>query len=88
MQQKCATHLNASSGAGISPAGGPDGSPLGETLARLRAVQTTVKQLNDAHQVLLLRSRRTVGALLNSYHSFAMTYSDPASARTSIGERA
>jgi hypothetical protein len=43
-------------------------------------------QLNDEHQALLRRSRRTVSALLNSYHSFAMTYSNPSSQSASTGE--
>jgi hypothetical protein len=60
---------------------------LRETAGRLSEIQSTVKQLNDAHQVLLRRSRRTVGALLNSYHSFAATYSDPSAPRASAGER-
>lgn len=65
----------------------PDALRLRETAARLSEIQSTVKQLNAAHKILLRRSRRTVGALLNSYHSFAMTYSDPSSPRATAGER-
>ena len=64
-----------------------DSRRLRETLDRLHQVQVQVKELNDAHQLLLRRSRHTVGALLNSYHSFALTYSDPASLRAPAGER-
>jgi hypothetical protein len=59
---------------------------LRETLARLDQVQSMVKKLNTEHQLLLRRSRRTVCALLNSYHSFALTYSEPGAPRsTSVG---
>ena len=57
-----------------------------ETLDRLSRVQANVKQLNNEHQSLLRRSRRTVNALLNSYHSFAMTYSNPVDEHASVGE--
>jgi hypothetical protein len=63
-----------------------DNRPLRATLDRLHTAQVRVKQQNEAHQVLLRRSRRTVSALLNSYHSFALTYSDPSSRRASAGE--
>jgi hypothetical protein len=59
---------------------------LQETLARLSQIQSVVKKLNTEHQHLLRRSRRTVSALLNSYHSFALTYSEPGATRsTSVG---
>jgi flagellar FlgN protein len=58
------------------------------TFNRLNQAQVRVKHLNDAHQVLLGRSRRTVSALLTSYHSFALTYSDPSSVREPLGARA
>ena len=63
-----------------------DDRRLQETLGRLHETQARVKQLNDAHQVLLRRSRRTIGALLNSYHSFALTYPDPSSPCMPAGE--
>jgi hypothetical protein len=50
---------------------------LRETRDRLQLAQARVKQLNEAHQILLRRCRRTAGALLNSYATFATTYSDP-----------
>ncbi len=84
VQRHCATHL-AAPNSRTTP--DPDTLLLRDTAARLGEIQSTVKQLNDAHQILLRRSRRTVGALLNSYHSFAMTYSDPAAARATAGER-
>jgi hypothetical protein len=86
VQNQCATQLGA---AGQSaPATSPnDTIRMHNTLSRLREAQISVKHLNDAHQHLLRRSRRTVLALLNSYRTFALTYSDPASAQTAIGER-
>src|ERR1700759_547216 len=50
---------------------------LQQTLTRLNEAQATVQRLNSEHKVLLRRSRRTVSALLNSYRSFALTYSRP-----------
>jgi hypothetical protein len=85
VQRQCAAHLSeasASQGTALSQLGT---SKISSTLQRLQRVQANVKQLNNAHQALLRRSRRTVGALLNSYHSFAMTYCDPA--RPGVGER-
>jgi hypothetical protein len=88
LQVRCAAHLGLSSGNPATHTPNQDNLRLRETLHRLQAVQILVKQLNEAHQILLRRSRRTVGALLNSYHSFALTYSDPASVRAPAGERA
>ena len=87
VQTRCATQLDASRDS-TPTASDPETRRMQETLSRLRQAQVSVKQLNDAHQHLLRRSRRTVGALLNSYRSFAMTYSDPASTRVALGERA
>jgi hypothetical protein len=88
VQRHCAAQLGTSHDS-TQVSTRSSGQRMQETLGRLRAAQASVKQLNDAHQNLLLRSRRTVGALLNSYRTFSMTYSDPAcSSRTSIGERA
>jgi hypothetical protein len=66
----------------------PDYALIAQTLARAREAQSNVKQLNGVHHRLLLRSRRTLVALLNSYSSFACTYSNPASANAHAGERA
>jgi hypothetical protein len=88
VQRQCAAQLRPLPGEPPTDAARHDRRRMRETLARLQEVQANVQRLNDAHQLLLRRSRRTVGALLNSYHSFAMTYSDPSSVRTSIGERA
>jgi hypothetical protein len=88
VQCRCAVRLGVSQSSTqvVSKSGD---TRMQETLDRLRAAQASVKQLNDAHQHLLVRSRRTAGALLNSYRTFSMTYSDPArSTRTYIGERA
>ncbi|HTT34027.1 MAG TPA: flagellar export chaperone FlgN [Methylomirabilota bacterium] len=83
VQQHCKAQLS------LAPQTGSDSGRLRlrETIARLNEIQSTVKRLNEAHQLLLRRSRRTVGALLNSYHSFAMTYSNPSSASASAEER-
>jgi hypothetical protein len=88
VQSRCAARLGASPESGqVAPKSGD--TFMQETLGRLRAAQVSVKKLNDAHQHLLVRSRRTAGALLNSYRTFSLTYSDPArSTRTYIGERA
>jgi len=86
VQRHCAEQIASPSTNKISPATPPENSPMRQTLARLQAVQSSVKQLNEAHKILLQRSRRTVGALLNSYHTFAVTYADPAAPRAAIGE--
>jgi hypothetical protein len=86
-QRHCATRLAAACDS-TPAAPQPDSLHMRDTLARLRKAQISVKHLNDAHQHLLRRSRRTIFALLNSYRTFALTYSDPASSRTTIGERA
>jgi len=77
VQQQCATHAVAP-----APASDPDSLRCREILARLSQAQATVRRLNDEHRALLRRSRRTVHALLNSYHSFAMTYANPSDSRT------
>jgi hypothetical protein len=46
-------------------------------MERLAQIQSTVRKLNDTHFALLQKSRRTVHALLNAYHSFASLYSNP-----------
>jgi hypothetical protein len=87
VQCRCAVRLGVSQASTQVVSNGD--KRMQETLDRLRAAQASVKKLNDAHQHLLVRSRRTAGALLNSYRTFSMTYSDPArSTRTYIGERA
>jgi len=86
VQRHCAERVTLPRVNDISLTGAPENSPMRQTLARLPAVQSSVKQLNDAHKILLQRSRRTVGALLNTYHTFAMTYADPAAPRAAIGE--
>lgn len=86
VQRQCKAQLAQSSGQGIGSASDPDASRLRETLDRLARAQASVKQLNAQHQALLRRSRRTVSALLNSYHTFATTYSNPSNSRVSAGE--
>jgi len=87
VQQHCQAHLSAVTPTGSNSSPDPTRLRLRETISRLTEIQATVKRRNEAHQLLLRRSRRTVGALLNSYHSFAMTYSNPSSASASAGER-
>lgn len=81
VQRQCAKHAPAES------ANPGDSLRCSDMLARLQQAQQNVKQLNSQHQALLRRSRRTVNALLNSYHSFAMTYSDPTCAQA-VGKEA
>jgi hypothetical protein len=45
-----------------------------ETLRRVAAAQGKLQQLNNAHQAMLRRSRRTVHVLLNLFQSHAPTY--------------
>jgi hypothetical protein len=87
LQRQCAAHLSVPSEKSLAPGVHSESQRMREILARLQAAQSSVQQLNDAHQALLRRSRRTVGALLNSLHSFAMVYSDPSAARETAGER-
>ena len=52
---------------------------IGLTLRRIAAAQEELKRVNDAHQAMLRRSRRTVNVLLNLFQSYAPTYGEPAS---------
>ena len=89
VQHHCANQLSLSAGSRSIPSSGADAAALQNAANRLREVQSRVKQLNKAHQALLRRSRRTVGALLRSYNSFAMsTYSNPGATPVLVGERA
>ena len=87
VQRQCATHLGLASNGSTISASNTSSAQLTSTFERLHQVQATVKELNNAHQALLRRSRRTVGALVNSYRSFAMTYSDPVAPYAAVGER-
>jgi hypothetical protein len=80
-QRQCAAHTTS----GDSTASHADTIRCRQTLDRLKSAQVSVKQLNDEHRALLRRSRRTVNALLNSYHSFALTYANPSDTRSSRG---
>ena len=52
---------------------------LHQATVRLRETQARVRFLNDQHQLLLRRSRRTVNALMRSYQTFAADlYENPA----------
>ncbi len=86
VQRQCVKNIATSSDSDIGPSMDADSTRRRETLDRLSRVQASVKQLNEEHQALLRRSRLTVSALLNSYHSFALTYSNPSDPRTSAGE--
>ncbi|HTQ60235.1 MAG TPA: hypothetical protein VMI32_08430 [Candidatus Solibacter sp.] len=84
VQRLCVAHIGAPS---IQPAAAISDEfavRRRAILVRLSRVQATVKQLNDEHQALLRRSRRTVSALLNSYQTFAMTYSKPSQLRAEL----
>lgn len=50
---------------------------MGATMQRVAAAQAELKRLNDAHQAMLRRTRRTVGVLLNLFHSYAPSYAVP-----------
>ena len=87
MQRRCSAYLAAEQ-RDNSLTVKQDNQKLRDALQRLQSIQETVKGLNDAHQLLLRRSRRTVSALLQSYQSLAqdaapVTYSDPACAAVS-----
>lgn len=94
VQARCSEH------AGLRPCSGMiswPGSPDGDTrqddqirtmLDRIGTAQAELKKLNDAHQAMLRRSRRTVQVLLNLFNSFAPTYSVPASVGSTYEERA
>jgi len=86
VQRHCAEQVALPRANDIRLTGPTEDSPLRQTMERLQAIQSSVNQLNEAHKILLQRSRRTVGALLNTYHTFAMTYADPAAPRAAIGE--
>lgn len=87
VQRQCATQLRIPRETLLAPGAHSGAQRLQEILTRLHAAQSTVRQLNEAHQLLLRRSRRTVTALLHSMHSFAMIYSDPSAVREPAGER-
>lgn len=86
VQRQCSSHIGGVSGKVFGSAQDSEITRRRETLNRLACVQASVKRLNEEHQALLRRSRRTVSALLNSYHSFALTYSDPSRVRSFVGE--
>lgn len=50
------------------------GEQIRATMRRVAAAQMELKRLNDAHQAMLRRSRRSVHVLLNLMHSYAPTY--------------
>ena len=87
VQRQYVTHATIAPAQSASSPADSDATRRRETLDRLARVQASVKQLNQEHQALLRRSRRTVSALLNSYHSFALTYSNPSDERVAVGER-
>ncbi|HUL15548.1 MAG TPA: flagellar export chaperone FlgN [Terriglobales bacterium] len=87
MQLHCVNQASLSGASRSIPSSGADSAALRDAARRLQEVQGRVKKLNEAHQALLRRSRRTVGALLCSYHSFAMsTYSNPSATPVLAGE--
>ena len=86
VQRQCAVQLSVPPEKSLTSGSTLDDQRLRETVLRLRSTQARVQQLNDSHQALLRRSRRTVGALLNSIHSFAMTYAEPSVVCASVGE--
>lgn len=85
--QKCCASRIAESSASVHAPQTPESLRIRETMQALQKSQSRLRQLTAEHQALLQRSRRTVGALLNSYLSFSETYADPAASRGSFGER-
>lgn len=61
----------------------PSDTGIGEqiqgAMQRVAAAQVELKRLNDAHQAMLRRTRRTVGVLLNFFHAHAPSYAVPPS---------
>jgi len=57
------------------------------TIGRISAAQLELKRVNDAHQAMLRRSRRTVQVLLNIFNSLSPTYAVPASVGSTYEER-
>lgn len=57
------------------------------TLGQIAAAQVELKRINDSHQAMLRRSKRTVQVLLNLFNSFAPTYSAPGAVGTTYEER-
>ncbi len=73
-----------------SPASGGDvrqDEQIQITLGRIAAAQVELKRINDSHQAMLRRSKRTVQVLLNLFNSFAPTYSAPGAVGTTYEER-
>ena len=70
IQYQCAAHLRLRD---VLPPSESD-ADLSDALARLHQAQASVKELNDAHQAILRRSRVTVTALLNSIRTFEGDY--------------
>lgn len=72
--------------------GSPDGDvhqddQIRAMLGRVALAQAELKKINDSHQAMLRRSKRTVQILLNFFGSFAPTYSAPVPARATYEER-
>ena len=85
MQNRCARQASLGAASVSIPASAAAANELQRAASRLREAQARVKVLNESHQALLRRSRRTVNALLRSYHTFAMdVYSNPASGFASV----
>jgi hypothetical protein len=86
LQRHCASQVRATSPSTScgTPVGGEETLELLRQLAqareRMKSAQDRVKALNQSHQALLRRCRRTTSSLLNSYATFATstgTYPDP-----------
>lgn len=58
------------------------GEQIRATMRRVAASQKELKRLNDAHQAMLRRSRRTVNVLVNFFHSYSSNYAVPVSPKT------
>lgn len=94
MQSRCAENAGSRPAAGtLALPGSPDGDVqqddrIRAMLGRVGLAQAELKKINDAHQAMLRRSKRTVQILLNLFSSFAPTYSAPVPSRATYEERA
>src|SRR3981189_647743 len=86
VQRHCTEQVALPRANDIRLTGPTEESGLRQRLNPLQAIQSSVNQRNEAHKILLQRARRTMGALLHSYHTYALTYADPAAPRATIGE--
>ena len=84
VQIRCAARVRDNETNSVSD---PSSARFTDVVGRLERTQKNVRDLNEQHRELLRRSRRTISALLNSFQTFATTYSNPAAGNCVSGER-